>query len=400
MKILLVHNFYGASAPSGENQVVEAERALLLSHNHEVEMFTRNSDEIRNQGKFGLIKGAAATPWNPWTAQSIRKLAKRFQPDIVHVHNTFPLISPSIFYAIGSRSTHVLTLHNYRLFCPAAIPMRNGKACTECLVRQTVWPGLHYGCYRNSRLATIPLALNIALHRWLKTWSKKVDVFITLSDFQRQQMINAGLPAKQIHIKPNYYPGTPNVIPLQQRQPCVLFAGRLTQEKGIRTLVQAWIQWGEQAPELRIAGNGPLREEMEILAASKPSVPIKFLGHLSGEAAQSEIALARLLVLPSECFEGFPMVVREAFAFGTPVAVSDIGPLPSIVKNGINGVVFPPGVVNDLLHTIRKLWDAPVTLEKLAIGARDSYESKYTEDINYRILMNIYEKGMTKKTGR
>lgn len=396
MKILLVHNFYGASAPSGENQVVETERALLLGHGHEVEMFTRYSDEIRGQGLFGIIKGAAATPWNPWMAQSIRKLVERFQPDIVHIHNTFPLISPSIFHAIGRRSVRVLTLHNYRLFCPAAIPMRDGKVCTECLVRQTVWPGLRYGCYRNSRLATIPLALNIALHRWLKTWSKEVDGFITLSDFQRQQMINAGLPAERVYVKPNFYPGTPNVIPWQQRRPCVLFAGRLTPEKGVRTLVQAWLQWGEQAPELRIAGDGPLREELENLAAGQSTVPIRFLGQLRGEAAQSEIAHARLLVLPSEWFEGFPMVVREAFAFGTPAAVSDIGPLPSIVKDGVNGVVFPPGVVNSLVRIIRQLWDAPVTLKKLAIGARASFESLYTEEINYQILMDIYEKGMAR----
>ena len=159
MRILLVHNFYGSAAPSGENQVFEAEKVLLQSRGHEVAEFTRHSDEIRGPGVWGSIKGAAATRWNPWAAQAIRRAVARFLPDVVHVHNTFPLISPSIFHALaGMGVARVLTLHNYRLFCPAAIPMRAGQVCTDCLDRRSVLPALQHGCYRNSRLATVPLA--------------------------------------------------------------------------------------------------------------------------------------------------------------------------------------------------------------------------------------------------
>ena len=392
MKILLVHNFYGSTAPSGESQVFEVEKGLLQSRGHVLAEFTRHSDEIRGQGLWGAIKGAAATPWNPWAARAIRQVVARFRPDIVHVHNTFPLISPAIFHALaGTGVARVLTLHNYRLFCPAAIPMRAGNVCTDCLDRRSVLPALQHGCYRHSRLATVPLALNVALHRAAGTWTKQVDAFIALTEFQRQRVADAGLPADRVHVKPNFYPGNPVVVPWTQRQPYVVFAGRLTAEKGVSTLVRAWQQWGPNAPELRILGEGELRGELERMAAG---LPVRFLGQLSAVEAQQQIAEASLLVLPSECFEGFPMVVREAFAFGTPAAVSDLGPLPSIVRNGESGVVFKAGNPASLLQELRKAWRTPGLLVQLGHGARAAFEANYTEDANYRMMMMIYEKAM------
>ena len=244
MKVLLVHNFYGSTAPSGEGQVFNAEKALLLSRGHEVEEFTRHSDEIRAKGFSGTIQGALATPWNPWMARALQKKVESFRPDVVHVHNTFPLISPSIFHAIGHRAARVLTLHNYRLFCPAAIPMRQGRVCTDCLDSHSAWPALQHGCYRDSRLATLPLAVSVGLHRQLGTWKNQVDAFITLSDFQRKLMTESGLPAARVHVKPNFYPGLPPVISWHERAPYVVFAGRLGAEKGLVNLLRAWRAWG------------------------------------------------------------------------------------------------------------------------------------------------------------
>lgn len=394
MRILLAHNYYGSSAPSGENQVFDSEKALLRERGHDVAEFTRHSDEIRAKCLVGAVQGALATPWNPWMVRAARKIVDSFQPDIVHVHNTFPLISPAIFPAIGYRAARVLTLHNYRLFCPAAIPLRAGQVCTDCLDRRSVLPALWHGCYRGSRLATLPLAANVALHRLLGTWTKQVDAFIALTEFQRERMIQAGLPADLVHVKPNFYPGNPAIVPWADRRPCVVFAGRLSAEKGVLALVRAWLMWGASAPELRILGDGDLRGELERLAASAPLVPIRFLGQLSSAAAQDEIARARLLVLPSECFEGFPMVVREAFAFGTPAAVSNIGPLPSIVRQGENGMVFAPGDPQSLLTAVRVAWEKTGELERLAAGARRSFEALYTEEENYRMLMAIYEQAI------
>lgn len=400
MKVLLAHNYYGSSAPSGENQVFEAEGKLLRQRGHEVSEFIRHSDSIRTKGAWGALQGALSTPWNPFAASAITQSVENLQPDVVHVHNTFPLLSPAIFPAIGHRAARVLTLHNYRLFCPAAIPMRAGKICTDCLDRRSVLPALLHGCYRGSRLATLPLATNVALHRFLGTWTKQVDAIIALTEFQRERMIQAGLPADLVHVKPNFYPGNPAIVPWADRRPNVVFAGRLSAEKGVLALVRAWLLWGASAPELRIVGDGDLRGELVRLAATAPEVPIRFLGQLSGAAAQDEIARARLLVLPSEWFEGFPMVVREAFAFGTPTAVSNIGPLPSIVRQGENGVVFAPGDPQSLLGVVRTAWQTAGELERLAAGARRSFEALYTEEANYRMLMSIYAQAMEVHSSR
>lgn len=394
MNVLLVHNYYGSSAPSGENQVFEAEGNLLRQRNHEVHEFLRHSDAIRAKGIRGAVQGALSTPWNPFAAKKIGQAVETIHPEVVHVHNTFPLLSPSIFHSIGHRAARVLTLHNYRLFCPAAIPMRAGRACTDCLDSHSVWPSLQHGCYRNSRLATLPLAANVALHRNLGTWTKQVDAFIALTEFQRDRMIEAGLPENVVHVKPNFYPGNPLVLPWAERRNNVVFAGRLTAEKGVLALVKAWLLWGSSAPELRIVGDGDLRAQLEQLAATVPEVPIRFLGQMSATATQEEIARARLLVLPSECFEGFPMVVREAFAFGTPTAASNIGPLPSIVQQGKNGVVFEPANPQSLLNVVHSVWGGGDELEQLAKGARHSYEALYNEDANYNMLMTIYERAM------
>jgi glycosyltransferase involved in cell wall biosynthesis len=398
LRILLVHNFYGSAAPSGENQVFEAEKALLQSRGHEVAEFTRHSDEIRGPGVWGSIKGAAATPWNPWAAQAIRRAVARFLPDVVHVHNTFPLISPSIFHALaGMGVARVLTLHNYRLFCPAAIPMRAGQVCTDCLDRRSVLPALQHGCYRNSRLTTVPLAVNVALHRAAGTWSHQVDAFISLTEFQRQRMVDAGLPAGRVFVKSNFYPGKPVVVPWVQRQPYVVFAGRLTAEKGVATLIRAWQLWGPEAPELRVLGGGELRGELEAMAAG---LPVRFLGQVDAAEAQRQIAQASLLLLPSEWFEGFPMVVQEAFAFGTPAAVSDLGPLPSIVRHGVNGLVFEARNPAALLREVRSSWSTPGLLSALGHGARAAFEANYTEESNYQAMMMIYRKAIESQAGQ
>lgn len=391
MKILLLHNFYGSEAPSGENVVFEAEKALLEQHGHAVQVFTRHSDEIRGQGLRGAIKGAAAVPWNPFSAAALREVVDDFEPDVVHAHNTFPLISPAVFHAIGRRAARVLTLHNYRLLCPAAIPMRNGKVCTDCIQQRSTLPALQHGCYRGSRLATLPLAMNVALHRRIGTWQHQVDAFIALSEFQKQLMTQGGLPSAKLHVKPNFYAGDPLVVPFQQRFDYVVFVGRLGQEKGVHTLIEAWRRWGENAPELRLVGDGPLRAQLQKQAQG---LRVRFMGQVPANEAQAQIANARLLVLPSECFEGFPMVVREAFAFGTPVAVSRLGPLPSIVDHGVNGVVFEPANAASLLSAVQSALVEPAALAAMAFGARQAFDVLYNEQANYQMLMDIYQQAI------
>ncbi|MDP3517051.1 MAG: glycosyltransferase family 4 protein [Pseudohongiella sp.] len=387
----MVHNFYGSGSPSGENIVFEVERNLLEQNGHEIRIFARYSDDIICKGMLGKIEGAISVPWNPFTVRDIKKVIDDFKPDVVHVHNTFPLISPSVFHAVGKKAAKVLTLHNYRLFCPAAIPMREGRVCTECIDKRSVMPAIEHGCYRKSRIATAPLATSVALHRMLGTWRTKVDAFIALTKFQRDLMTSGGLVSEKIHIKPNFYPGNPEIVPFISRSIYVVYVGRLSEEKGVLSLIKAWQMWGSTAPKLKIIGDGPLRNELQSLVGK---CNIEFLGQIPYEETQAQIANAQLLVLPSECFEGFPMVVREAFALGTPVAVSNLGPLPSIVNDGFNGVLFEAGNPHSMISKVRNLMDNCELLANLASGARNSFETLYNEKANHRILIEIYEKAI------
>mgnify|MGYP003609736942 CR=1 FL=1 len=401
MKILLCHNFYGSSAPSGENAVFLAEQELLRQNGHTVIECTRHSDEIRSKGVLGLAQGAFATPWNPFSKARLRRMLRAEQPDVLHVHNTFPLLSPSIFHAAyGLKTAVVLTLHNYRLFCAAGIPMSNGQPCTECLDQQSVTPALQYGCYRNSRLATVPMALMIALHRRLGTWFRQVDGFIALTEFQKNTMVAAGLPADRVHIKPHFYPDPPVAIPWEQRRPKVVYVGRLGAEKGIQVLIEAWERWGENAPLLEIIGDGPEKNSLEKMARLNTAETLRFFGQLSFAETQQRLAGASLLVLPSLWFEGFPMVIREAFALGVPVAASRLGSMPDIVSDGENGVLFAPGDADDLLQKLQSLWQDRNKLAEMAVNARREFEMRYTAEKNYLMLMEIYRQAVMHRQGK
>jgi glycosyltransferase involved in cell wall biosynthesis len=402
LKILLVHNFYGSSAPSGENQVYLSERELLKAHGHQVLEYLRHSDAIRNRGFAGMLKGALATPWNPFSLWNIRHIIQREKPDVMHVHNSFPLISPAVFRAArGHDTATVLTLHNYRLFCAAAIPMRNGKICTECIDRRCVVPSIQYGCYRNSRIATLPLAAMIALHRALGTWKKDVDAFIALTGFQKNVMSDAGLPKDSVHIKPHFYADPPDPLPWEKRQDRVVFIGRLADYKGVHVLVDAWNRWGENAPALDIIGEGPSRSRLQTQAA--PLVEkekIRFLGQLPFHEAQERLSKARMLVLPSLCFEGFPMVIREAFALGVPVVASRLGSLSYLIRDGENGFLFKAGEADELTQKTKQLWGAGDTLLDMSKAARKEFERKYMPQINYETLLDIYQKATEKAKSR
>lgn len=400
MKILLAHNFYGSTAPSGENTVYLTEKELLQSRGHEIIEATRHSDEIRRQGVWGGIKGALSVPWNPFSFVRTLNTIRQERPAIMHAHNTFPLLSPAIFHAAARTATPtVLTLHNYRPVCAAAIPMRRGIPCTECIDRRSVIPSLRYGCYRQSRLATLPLATAIALHRKLGTWKHHVDSFIVLTEFQRELMIEAGFPADRLHIKPHFYPDAPTPLPWSQRDDRVIFIGRLGEEKGVRLLPPVWHEWGAEAASLEIIGEGPLRGELEVLAGEQRE-RILFSGQLPFSETQTRLAKAKLLVLPSLCFEGFPMVIREAFALGVPVVASDLGAMSCLIDPGVNGRLFPPGRPDGLLRAIRTLWEAPALLEKMSLAARRTYESEYGADANFAMLMDIYSSAIEHRKGK
>lgn len=393
MKILFVHNFYGSEAPSGENVVVMAEMELLRKTGNEVFEFFMHSDTIRQKGIFGLLSGALNTPWSYQGYFKIKKIVADLNPDILHVHNTFPLISPAIFHAISGKVPVVLTLHNYRLFCAAGIPMRAGKPCTLCLDGQTVLPALRYRCYRNSLFATVPLAFSIWLHRKLKTW-QKVSRYIALTNFQAALMAASGLPEGRILVKPNFFPGFPPVIPFDKRKTQVVFVGRLGEEKGVHDLLEAWAIVGKTEFSLLIIGDGPLRSNLEAKVVENKLESVLFTGNLPSSEVHRHIAESRLLVLPSRCFEGFPMVIREAYAFGTPVAVSNLGPLPNLAENGRLGFIFEPANPVSLAAAIVESLTDKERTHTMSTACRHTFEEKYTEKANYKLLMDIYNRAI------
>ena len=389
MKILIAHNYYGSAAPSGENQVFEAERDVLRRCGHEVIEFVRYSDEIRSQRHFGAVIGGLSTPWNPWAARALQRMVEGSQPDVVHVHNTFPLLSPAIFHAISTRVAIILTLHNYRLFCPAATPIRAGRVCTECLDTQSVFPALRYGCYRNSHLSTLPLAFSVALHRYLGTWTRHVDAFIALTIFQRETMVAAGLPAGLVHVKPNFITGNFKPVPWKDRGNYAVFVGRLGVEKGVRTLISAW-RFVNGLP-LKILGDGPLRGELEARVHAQ-GINAEFLGGVHRDEVLSIVSRACLQVVPSECFEGFPIVILEAYGSGTPVVASRIGSLAEIVLDGETGLHFEAGDSVDFAQRVNHLAERPELAHRMGMKAHETFLEKYTAEKNLELLMGIYSR--------
>ena len=244
MRILLVHNYYGSAAPSGENKVFEAERAMLETHGHEVVVYVRHSDEIRNGNViarlWGMVKGALCTVGNPFAARSVAKLCQEFKPDVVHFHNTFPLISPLSVWSASKYAPVVMTLHNYRTVCAAGVPTRNGKVCTLCLDKKCVLDGVKHRCYRGSLVATLPLAINIAIYR--KLLPKWVSRFVVLSEFQKRKMVEYGWPEKKIVVKGNFVKGTTEYTENTEggKKEQIVYVGRLSKEKGVETLIKAF----------------------------------------------------------------------------------------------------------------------------------------------------------------
>ncbi|MGA9407849.1 MAG: glycosyltransferase family 4 protein [Bacteroidota bacterium] len=400
MKILLVHNFYGSTAPSGENTAYRAEASLLRNNSHSVIEFNRHSDEILQRNFYGTLKGAVSAVWNPFSLFSLKQALRETKPDIVHVHNTFPLLSPSVVYAPREQNIPtVMTMHNYRIGCSAGTAVRKDQACTLCLDAKSVIPALRFGCYRESRMATLPVSAMIAFHNARNTWRRNIDAFITLTDFQRDTMVRFGIPAESLFVKPHFLEHPPQPIPWKDREHKAVFVGRLYAAKGIHILLEAWKRMGKESPRLEVVGDGPMKAQL-VRSVEGSGGSVSFLGNVSREEAMRRISSAKLLIVPSLCFEGFPMVVQEAFALGVPVAASNIGSLPSLVTENKNGKLFAPGDAGEILSCVKELLANDKKLRFLGEAARREFDEKYTAEKNYGMLMGIYEAATARRKTR
>jgi glycosyltransferase involved in cell wall biosynthesis len=386
VRVLLVHNYY--QQPGGEDVVVEQELALLRQKGHTAELFSVHNDAI--QGWQQKAATGALVVYNPWAKAALAAKLRTFRPDVVHVHNFFPRLSPSIFDACREAGVaSVMTLHNFRILCPTSILFHDGRIREDSLGQSAGW-ALSERVYKSSLLATAPLVAMVDFHKWAGTWKRKVDLFIALSEFAKAKFIQGGLAPEQIVVKPNALKDPiAGATPTGSRYGA-LYVGRLSHEKGIAALLSAWK--GIDYP-LRIAGDGPLRDECEAAQGKE----VTYLGRLSREQVYAEMRRAAFLVLPSTCYEMFPMTLVEAYANGLPALASNLGGLKSLLQDGVTGLSFAPDDAADLQAKVRWAFEHPEEMAAMGERARAAYETSYTADRNYANLMLIYERALAKR---
>lgn len=386
MNILLVHNFYQESG--GEDQVFADEGKLLESRGHKVFRFTMHNDAIRQMSSVAV---ACKTLWNRQSQVLLRKAIRQSRAQVVHFHNTFPLISPAAYYAAHEEGAAVVqTLHNYRLLCPAALFFRQGQVCEECLGR-VPWPGVMHGCYRSNRFASAVVAAMLTSHRLLRTWQREVDVYIVLTEFARRKFIAGGLPPERIIVKPNFVDPDPGIGDGQGDY--FLFVGRLSHEKGVETMLQAWEQMpADSTSALKVLGDGPLRAEVE--EASRRTPAIQYLGRCPSDRVYAMMGSARALIFPSRCYEGLPRTIVEAMAKGTPVVASRLGSMSELIRHEHNGLLFESGNPQDLLQQVKRVAHGQIDLARMRKAARQEFELRYTAQQNYSKLMACYQQAL------
>jgi len=379
MRILLAHNYY--QQPGGEDRVFEAECALLESRGHEVVRFVLHNDAVEGLSAARLV---AHTFWNRATYRAVYDLVSRRRIQIAHFHNTLPLISPAAFHAARAAGAAVVhTLHNYRLACPGATLFRAGRTCDACVGRSFAWPAIIHGCYRGSRGASGVVAFMVALHRALGTWRRFVDAYITPSQAARRVLLRGGLPPAKVLVRANFIYPSPS--PGDGSGGYALFVGRLSAEKGIRTLLDAWRIVGSDV-SLKIVGDGPLAELVH--SAAVPGV--EWLGRQPPQAVGQLMSRAAVVVVPSVCQETFGMTAVESLARGTPVIASRIGALAEIVDHGRTGLLVEPGSAEGLAAAVRRLASDARTSAAMRTAARGVFEAAYGPEPAYAGIMKIY----------
>ena len=383
MKILLAHCRY--QRKGGEDVVYEIEKAQLMAAGNDIISFEVSNDAIITTKIYDKCTAAMSTIWSFDSAKKLRQLIRRNNPDIVHFHNTFPQLSPSVYYACQAENIPcVQTLHNYRLLCASAMLTRDGEICELC-VGGHFHNGIRYACYRDSRAASSAVVAMQYFHRWCGTTFKKVDRLIALTNFAREKFISGGIPADRLVTKANSIDVDPGEG--TGAGGYALFVGRLSKEKGLLTLMDAWRILPNTL--LKIAGDGPLLDEVTTQASSLGR-HIQVLGHQSKEAVLRLIANARVLVVPSQWYEGFPMTIVESYACGTPIIASRIGSLSEVVQEGVTGRLFEPGNARALATVVSELFHDTETLSRMRKDARARFLARYTPERNLQALLQIY----------
>jgi len=368
--------------------VFRQEKRLLERGGHEVVTYIRSNDEAVTSSALDQLRLVKTIISADQTRREMDVILKAERPSLVHIHNTFMMISPSIYETcVEANIPTVQTVHNYRLLCPAACLFRDGKVCEEC-IDHGLMRSVQHACYRGSHANTAAVAVMLKIHRLLGTWSSKVDAFIALTEFAKGKLVGSGFPSERIHVKPNFIEHDPGAK--KGLGEYALFVGRLSSEKGIETLLEAW-QIGNLQIPLWIAGDGPMRAKLEAKVMRDGLRNVQFLGRLSQVAITDVMKGARFVVIPSLWYEGFPMVLAESFACGVPVLGSKLGAMEEVIEDGEQGLHFTAGSAGDLAEKVTWAWSHAVDMATMGRACRHKYEKYYGPEANYAALMKIYE---------
>ncbi len=377
----MIHAAY--ETRGGEDESTQVEHDLLKSAGFEIDLHIVQNKKIRDMNS---VSAGLNTVWSRKYAAEIGQLIKAGGYDVVHIQNFFPILSPSIHYAAKKNGCRVVqALRNYRLNCVNGLHFRSGKICVDCRGRSPIRGVLHK-CYRESYLASAAVAAMISAHRLLKTWERQVDVFVTPSQFSKDEYVRAGFDGSRITVKPNFI--APPAFQFPARQDSFVFVGRLSEEKGVGVILEAWDS-NPDFPPLVFVGDGPLRPMLTEKAKTDPRFIL--LGHIPLIEAQKQLAAARAMIFSSNCFETFGRTIVESFSVGTPVICADIGATAELVNEGENGRLFEAGSARSLSDCVRKFLGDEGGYQALSTGARESYERFFTPEANLPYFERLYE---------
>jgi glycosyltransferase involved in cell wall biosynthesis len=387
VKILVVHNRYRSSMPSGEDRVVDQETAALREAGCSVEIFERRSDDI---AQMPLTKKAAVPVrmlWNRRAQDDLARVIADSRPDVVHVHNVYPLLGPSALLAARDLAPIVVTLHNYRPMCPTGELFRDGQPCSDCVQRVVPVDALLHRCYRNSAIATVPMVAGALIQR--RVWRSAPSAYIFLSGAQQQLLQSLELPEERCFVKHNF------VQPISasgQRENLVVFIGRLDERKGVPLLLEAWDRYKDSHEDhtlrLAIVGSGPLDHLVQTWARDRAEVSV--LGLRNREECALAASSARAVIVPSTYAEPFGLVVAEAMAAGTPPIAPAFGAFPELIADGIDGVLFGQGDASGLASVLHRVDTDARWCEVLGQGARQTYAERFSPMVNSQQLLTIY----------
>jgi glycosyltransferase involved in cell wall biosynthesis len=392
MRVLIAHNRYQQAG--GEDTVVASESELLTTHGHTVERLNVDNDHIH--GPLSRITTSFTSLYSSQSSRLLQRAIHTAKPDIVHVHNFFPTLSPSVFYACAEAGVPVVhTLHNYRILCASATLFRDGHVCEECIAQRSVLPGIQHACYRGSHLGSAAAGFGMALHDHLGTWANKVSSFIALSQFAADKFATFRIPRQKIFIKPNFAidkglgSGDGNYA---------LFAGRLSPEKGVQTLIDADAAEA-LCMDVVVLGDGPMMADLQS-ASQRPGSRLVVKGFVQHDQTLDYMRSARVLIMPSLCYEGaLPLAIIEAFSLGLPVIGSALGNTGALVRPGETGLLYPPGDHHALASALASFAENPAAIQHMRQGARAYYLAEHTPGKNYRRLIEIYQDAIKRTVG-